>query len=748
MTVPESEEVGFKRIGLSASDYDASLPIKKRRFPVVQFPPSPSKDISSFHSDGNLLKAERPSPPKDASSFNRKENLMKTEQPIISVTIVSSSSAVTSSGLSNKNQDCVSDENKGKSDTVSCFVDTVQSDTGMPRVKFQEPGLGEHACINDFVEHDDKSLVTEKHTVHASPEICGGLELSSTSLDSDPLAGNKEEEIDAKMPEEKCSSPICQVEGGAGVLVGLKGHMDLKLVPEKSDLNFLKQNSLEPVLLDFPLNKQGSSTQCVKGNVGSDCDGSLLQSNREKWDLNTSMESWEGCTSGDAPVVQISGSQTSTAVEAYDCSSEMVESVSPCGKQTLLDSEHKGNSIYACIPSKEHLHLSLDSSYPKPMLEEDPYISEYESDGNWDIAEAVDDNDNNIEEDYEDGEVRETMQETEIEVHVCEKREIVPLDHADCNDKKINSVGLPDHECVALGPLEQETKTENLDYSSGDDVRTTTKSISCEQENEDLCVKELHAVENTSSEKGAGRSQLSQYDKKDNFESQDTADRIVDEELIPTFSQGEVENAIAVDVGQNRDLTLPTVKESISGDDAKDINGGTRNSRIINLNRASTDSTPCKEKSSFVRSVLSHTDREGVPSMAVEGANLQHQERDDAYSNITKKISVDRHQDQSPWMNYSHRRGRSTNRLDNRSGEWDFGPNFSPETYSDQQIDYHVPGLDQNRYKIIPDGPFGGANRRGRELLADEGPFFFPWTLKEEVTWKKTWALCTRWQNG
>lgn len=63
--------------------------------------------------------------------------------------------------------------------------------------------------------------------------------------------------------------------------------MNLKLIPEKSDLNFLKQNSLEPVLLDLSLNKQGSNTDCT---VGSDYDGSLQQSIRENWDLNTSME--------------------------------------------------------------------------------------------------------------------------------------------------------------------------------------------------------------------------------------------------------------------------------------------------------------------------------------------------------------------------------------------------------------------------------------------------------------------------
>lgn len=691
-------QVCFKRFGLSTIDYDASLPIKKRRFLVVQSPPSPSKDISSFHPDGkllktkrpspskdissfhpdgnllkteraspskdissfhpdgnllkteqaspskdtsslhpdgNLLKTELPSPPNDASSVHPDDNVMKTEQPSLFVTTISSSSVVTSYGLSNKNQDFVFDENKGKSDTDSCYVDMVQSDIRMPKVEFQEPSLGGRACSNDYVEYEDKSLVTEEeHTVHASPESRVGLKLSSTSLDSDPLAGNKEEEIDVNKPEEKCSSPISQVEGGAGVLVDLKAHMDQILVPQKSDLNFLKQNSVEPVLLDLSLNKEGSSTHRVKGNVGSDYDGSLLHSKRENWDLNTSMESWEGCIS-DAPVVQVSATQTNTAIETHSCSSEMVESDGTCGKQTLLDSERKGNSINSCTPSKDRLHLCINSSYLKPMLEEDPYISEYESDGNWDITEAADDDDNNIEEDYEDGEVRETMLESEVAVHVCEKKEIESLDYTDCDDKKINSVGWPDHECFTLGHLEQETKLENLDVRSEDNVRTTTKSKlelkmmsrKSEEENEDICVKELHAVENTTNEdvnSTAGRSQLSQCDQRDTFEGEVTADKISDriEELIPTVSQVEMENAIAVDVVQNKDLTLP-----VSSDDLKDINGGTRNSRIISLNRTTADSTPCKAKTSFVRSVLSRTDREFEPSMATEGANVQPQER-------------------------------------------------------------------------------------------------------------------------
>ncbi|KAG6578733.1 hypothetical protein SDJN03_23181, partial [Cucurbita argyrosperma subsp. sororia] len=339
MAVPESEEVGFKRIGFSVSDSDANLPIKKRRFPTVHFSPSPSEGISSFHPDGNLLKIERPSPPKKVSSFNPDENSLKVEQPSLSVTIVSSSSADTCYGLSNRNQDCVSNENKRKSDTHSCYVDMVQNDIGMPGVEFPGPGLG---------GHEDKSLVTEKHSVHRSPEIYGGLKLSSTGVDSDPLGSNKEEEIDVKMPEEKCGSSICQVEGGA--------------------------------------------------------------------EASEKLVSYQSC-------------------------------------------EHKGNSIKAFIPSKEHLHLRINSSSPKPTLEEDPYVSEYESDGNWNIAEVEDDDDdNNIEEDYEDGEVRESMRK---EVHACEKREIEPLDHADCDDKKINSAGLPGHECFTLGPLEQETKPEN-----------------------------------------------------------------------------------------------------------------------------------------------------------------------------------------------------------------------------------------------------------------------------------------------
>ncbi|XP_023535333.1 uncharacterized protein LOC111796777 isoform X2 [Cucurbita pepo subsp. pepo] len=196
MAVPESEEVGFKHIGLSGSDYDASLPIKKRRFPVIQPPPFPSKDISP---DGNLTKTEQLSPPKGVSLFHTNENLMKSERPSLSVTIISSSSAITSPRLSNKTQDCVCDENEGKSDTDSCYGAIVQNDIGITGVKFQEPSLGGRACFHSYVEREHKSLITEKHTVHALTEIRVGLELSSTNLNYDLLAANNEEEIDVKV---------------------------------------------------------------------------------------------------------------------------------------------------------------------------------------------------------------------------------------------------------------------------------------------------------------------------------------------------------------------------------------------------------------------------------------------------------------------------------------------------------------------------------------------------------------------
>ncbi|KAG7033030.1 hypothetical protein SDJN02_07083 [Cucurbita argyrosperma subsp. argyrosperma] len=174
MAVPESEEVGFKHIGLSGSDYDASLPIKKRRFPVIQPPPFPSKDISP---DGNLTKTEQLSPPKGLSLFHTNEDLMKSERPSLSVTIVSSSSEI-----------------------------TIQNDIGITGVKFQEPSLGGRACFHSYVEREHKSLITEKHTVHALTEIRVGLELSSTNLNSDLLAANNEEEIVVKVEYGGCAS--------------------------------------------------------------------------------------------------------------------------------------------------------------------------------------------------------------------------------------------------------------------------------------------------------------------------------------------------------------------------------------------------------------------------------------------------------------------------------------------------------------------------------------------------------------
>ncbi|XP_022133555.1 uncharacterized protein LOC111006113 isoform X2 [Momordica charantia] len=944
MVAPETEEVGFKHTVMSASDYNVIVPIKKRRFTIVQSSPS--------------------SPHKELSSLSLDDNLVKVAEPGISDGItVSSSVTITTSELSEKKEISFSEESERKVDL--CNSNRVQSNIEPSGVRFQE----DDACFNHQVENKAMNVENEKHALHLleKPEL--KLPTSDPNSKLGLCANKKRVGIDRKELE-KCKSLTSLVKTEAELSVGLNERLVPDLVVKGSDRKWQKQNNLEPVSLNLSLSKQGSYTQCLTSNVGSDYDGSLQQSNRGNWDLNTSMESWEGCASDD-PSVQVPVVQTNTIVTTHRCSTEMVRADISSGKPTPLDQsdylhlslnssdlrpvtkqeqissvkldfrstdsslsspgnmqfddlnvalkvvkaepfvkgselESKSNEVKGlglsgdalmngelddqcnlelpkasniCSPmnivkaksfksepvyesKKEALEMlggrlnliskqvlpDVDNSCPiavpvvaemseaarnpscstylatdgdmlnhselptptkgnlnecggglvnsektditkdpglgdssisiaKPfnaedenqnnpkwcllklsneqcsglqggeessvsdeekislsadILEEYPYSSEYESDGKQDVDGAMAEVHNDIEEDYEDGEVREPLLKTQVESSVCVKREVENFDHGDFSkDKKINSVGLPGTDFSTLISVKQENKLESHDVRQEDKFHSVTTNQSSEQEKDEASyLKEILVEENASNKviKATGRRQLFHCEERDALEDQNSSDKATDgiEEPIVTVSQGDAENVKTVDFVRNNDPVLPNVKEPVNNDDATDdfIHG----SRHINPCHGSTSSSPSKTRSNSLRSVLTRTDREQILDVALEGGKLQPQGR---YSGVSQKIYVNRHQNLSPQTNF-HRRERFTIRTDSLQGEWDFNPTVSPGIYSDQ-IPYDAPrrkylsavsddDIDQNHYKIKPNGPFRSAGRQGRQILDDEGP--------------------------
>ncbi|KAG6602351.1 hypothetical protein SDJN03_07584, partial [Cucurbita argyrosperma subsp. sororia] len=428
MAVPESEEVGFKHIGLSGSDYDASLPIKKRRFPVIQPPPFPSKDISP---DGNLTKTEQLCPPKGLSLFHTNEDLMKSERPSLSVTIVSSSSEI-----------------------------TIQNDIGITGVKFQEPSLGGRACFHSYVEREHKSLITEKHTVHALTEIRVGLELSSTNLNSDLLAANNEEEIDVKVEYGGCASDDRRVQlpvVHADTIVSTCRCLTEMVITDVPSGNLTPSDQGDHLHLSL-------SSSNLRGMQFDDLNGALKVVKPEpfaegsKLEFRSDKDNGLGLSDGAAMKHELDDQysleipNTKLPQDKCVCSGRLVnsETMDVCKrgfrfqrfqlfgyKLSVVEDENQNipqqhplkvvNEQYASLQGGEGSSVSNEEKISISAYSlEDSYSSEYESDGKRDVNEAMNALDNDIEEDYEDGE--------------CDAENVKPVDFVQNDDLALPNV--------------------------------------------------------------------------------------------------------------------------------------------------------------------------------------------------------------------------------------------------------------------------------------------------------------------
>lgn len=572
----------------------------------------------------------------------------------------------------------------------------------MPFVAEMSEAAGNPSCSTDLITDKDMSNHSELPTptkghlstvVHQGAHGCGGELVKSEITDisskdsSSPIVKPIAMPVVAEMLE-ATKNPSCT-----------NGMITDRDVPNHSELQTPTRG---------PLNRK-----VHQGGYG--CHGGLM--NSEMTDLSKDTCSKDSSSSVIKPFIVEDQNENNPHWRPVEHMNEHCSSL------------HGGEEC--SVSDEEKISISAD------LLEEDPYSSEYESDGKQDLNEAMDAVDNDIEEDYEDGEVREPILMTQVESSICETREVKKFDRGDCSN------GLPGSDCSSLISVKQEDKSEILDVKREDILHSVTSNQSSEQEH----LKELLVEDNTikvclnkanKAIKATPR-QLLHCEKISALEDQTTSSEKATsgiEESIVTVSQSDAENVKTVDFVQNEDLTLPNVREPLNNDDdvTDDFTCGNRHTQIVNPCQAST-SSPIKTRPSLVRSVLTKTDRELIPDMAHEGEKLQPQGRDDSYRDIFPKFYVNRHQNLSPRTNFTRRRGRLTIRINSVQGEWDFNPTISPGVYNDEIPPYdarrrkYMPAvsdddIDQNHYKMKPGGPFRTAGHRGRQILDDEGPMF------------------------
>ncbi|GMJ09517.1 hypothetical protein HRI_004621000 [Hibiscus trionum] len=349
-------------------------------------------------------------------------------------------------------------------------------------------------------------------------------------------------------------------------------------------------------------------------------------------------------------------------------------------------------SIEGSVSDEEKINLSGD------VLEEDSYGSDYQSDDKQEFAAAMGiDHDRRAEDDFEDGEVREPVENTEIEVPVCEKRETGNGNNADTVFKDF----------VHPSPSsfrEKETHREDPGLTGNDNanefIDTSVYKDSTTEADKEVCTQEPSAVEMPSIQIDKKRfieaipRQSHDISGKDTVKGQEGVQTSIQasdtsQGTFATIAQGADD---ARNSEEKRNSVSPKVEACSNVDDAgKDDNGG--RSRIINLSRASNLSSPSRTRSISGRTLQSQVGRERLPDVALEGDKFHPRGRDEAYADSSHRFPRERH----------HVHPSRNNRINFMRGR----------------------DLNFSGYNNGQDGAYFGTGRDGRKILNDD-PSIFP----------------------
>ncbi|KAJ7971703.1 Serine-rich adhesin for platelets like [Quillaja saponaria] len=383
-----------------------------------------------------------------------------------------------------------------------------------------------------------------------------------------------------------------------------------------------------------------------------------------------------------------------------------------------------GNSE-GCVSDDEKITLLADEL-------DDDYESEYESDGNHALAVSMDKEQAGREDDdYEDGEVREPLVNTEIEVDICDVREV---EHADCSSYDNKQV-------ASGGPFGDDYPTashvEENDNNTGSPCELNKNDCKVDSE---ISERSLADVKPTG---GADLKRPVRALQQKPFELSERKNVQKALEIEISLAQA-ADGSPRVDIAQcgdesvkipetviKIDSAVPKIEAFSNDSSTKDAGSGGNQGRIINLSGTSSASSPSKTRSISGRSLPSRAGREILSYDAIDGDKL-HRGRDEIYIDGLYKFSRERYQHQShrnPRLNFVRGRGRVTSRSDTLHGDWESDRSFAPDFYGPRQFRTPrnkyasaVADTDLEYNNVAPDGSFVSTGRVGRKPLSDEDP--------------------------
>ncbi|CAL1387188.1 unnamed protein product [Linum trigynum] len=249
MPVSGKEESGVKPFARQPSFDISGVPIKKRRF----------------------FRHPSPTPEEQPSSVSPKNGSI---QPV--------SSTYGSAPLNPKFAGSAS----GLSDATKKIPDTA-----IPTSVNNSSLVKSEASCGEVISDSLAPLGSENKPVEAEALDKISVIPATNELKSAPVPPNPGEvTVKKQVPAGKCKPGVSAVSGNLELSLGLKEHH----VADSNDGSSHRQGNEESISLNISSSKAGTSTQCKKDDMKLTSDGGSKSADRLNWDLNTTMDAWEG----------------------------------------------------------------------------------------------------------------------------------------------------------------------------------------------------------------------------------------------------------------------------------------------------------------------------------------------------------------------------------------------------------------------------------------------------------------------
>lgn len=385
----------------SSTDISAGIPLKKRRF-LLSPPSSPPRE--EVVPEVNDLKKHEESTPDTTNKEKFVTDSTENQESSLELKKKEASSADVTygeeSGLEQASKEDSGSELGSKQEFGSGLQDSIASRPGLKNNQISSSNPGP-SSINVAVRSPEKSDASKINLLEVKKECVSAPNANLDNLDTDvsgvklpelsPMfnlgsANRVESNTDLLLTGKLASSGVPGTPVGAA-LVRVKKEMHNKLVEDDFKLKLatgLGNNgklalgpkeflipglNVDPSLLSLSLSKEKHVTEERSGDTSLKGDSKSECANRSNWDLNTTMDAWEGSIGDTTFQGTIGGSgKTISLNDRRLLSSNSIVNVSSVKEKQVNAtreprSSFPNSSVQLIKPSEDSLRLTLSSSF-------------------------------------------------------------------------------------------------------------------------------------------------------------------------------------------------------------------------------------------------------------------------------------------------------------------------------------------------------------------------------------------------